>query len=304
MSRVTRCSGSDLWGGVRGCARVLALCPGRFLALDRVPSRAFPRPPSRTLPGSRALPPFPLPPPPRPPARRQEPKREGSEDRSQGRRLGKCWTPGFGTQAPGAPLHYPLQPCSGTPEPLSPRTDWRSSPLKPPREGKGRILNLSLTSTSATPSESALVGGRPRYSSPLMTLPTPARGCNGANPPRVFWAAFVSAYPRGGAGRRLGRCGGVSVTLGSARVRRRQSPGLFGAPECAVPTWLRRPPHPPHPRHGAGRVVARARRRRVVRCACKKGRMRPTWKTLKQFYWHATRPVSWRAGGQERTDIL
>lgn len=45
MGRVTRCSGSDLSGGVRGCARVLALCPGRSLALDRVPSRAFLRPP-------------------------------------------------------------------------------------------------------------------------------------------------------------------------------------------------------------------------------------------------------------------
>lgn len=87
-----------------------------------------------------------------------------------------------------------------------------------------------------------------------------------------------------------------------SRVRSGPSPpasGSLGAPECAqflcgcVAA-----------RHGAGRVVARARRRRVVRCAFKKGRMRPTWKTLKQFYWHATRPVSWRAGGQERTDIL
>lgn len=249
MGRVTRCSGSDLSGGVRGCARVLALCPGRFLALDRVPSRAFPRPPSRTLPGSRALPPFPLPPSPRPPARQQEPKREGSEDRSQGRRLGKCWTPGFGTQAPDAPLHYPpCNPARGLRSPCRPeQTDWRSSPLKPPREGKGRILNLSLTSTSATPSESALVGGRPRYCSPLMTLPTPERGCNGTNPPRVFWAAIASAHPRGGAGLRPGRCGGVSVTLGSARVRRRRSPGI-SVRQSVLSSYVAacaRPPHTP-----------------------------------------------------------
>lgn len=38
----------------------------------------------------------------------------------------------------------------------------------------------------------------------------------------------------------------------------------------------------------------------MVRCAYKEGRMRPAWKTLKQFYWHATRPVSWRAGRRRR----
>lgn len=147
----------------------------------------------------------------------------------------------------------PCNPARGLRSPCRPeQTDWRSSPLKPPREGRGRILNLSLTRTSAPPSESALVvvgETRPHYCSPLMTLPTPARGCNGANPPQVFWAAFVSAHPRGGAGSKLERCGGVSVTLGSVAAGVRVSQC---ARVCAVPTWLRRLPMWGRPGSGKG----------------------------------------------------
>lgn len=45
MGRVTRCSGSDLSGGVRGCARVLALCPGRSLPSTESPRELFRAPP-------------------------------------------------------------------------------------------------------------------------------------------------------------------------------------------------------------------------------------------------------------------
>lgn len=67
------------------------------------------------LPGPPALSASPLP----ASARQQEPKREGSEDRSQGERLGECWTPGAGTQAAGALLRCPLQPHSVALKPAS-----------------------------------------------------------------------------------------------------------------------------------------------------------------------------------------
>lgn len=105
-------------GRARGCARVPGLCSCRSLALYRVPSPAFPRcppPAPRRAPGPSR--PFRFPPPAS--ARQQEPKREGSEDRSQGERLGECWTPGAGTQAAGALLRCPLQPHSVALKPAS-----------------------------------------------------------------------------------------------------------------------------------------------------------------------------------------
>lgn len=166
-------------GRVRGCARVPGLCSCRSLALYRVPSLAFPRCPllhPAGLPGPPALSASPLP----ASARQQEPKREGSEDRSQGYRLGECWMPGAGTQSPGAPLHCPLLPYSGIPKPMPPSTGRREVRVLSQASTGGQVrdfksLSLTRAVSAATPEGSALVRARPRYWGPRMTPPAPAR---------------------------------------------------------------------------------------------------------------------------------
>lgn len=126
-----------------GAARLPSCRSCRSPAPDHVPgpspSPAFPHPlvrPPPAPPGSRALPPFPLPPDVRPP-REQEPKREGSEDSSQGRGLRgapDAWGPG--PRSPG------LQPdCArGSWSPRCPALSGdRDSRFQPPGKGESRI---------------------------------------------------------------------------------------------------------------------------------------------------------------------
>lgn len=152
----------------------------------------------------------------------------------------------------------PCNPARGPRSPCRPeQTDWRSSPLKPPREGKSRILNLSLTRTSATPSEGALVAG---WTTPLLqpandTAHASARVQRRKSAPDFLGRLCVR--PPKGRGRKSAK--EVRRRFRRSWVRLGPSPpesGSLGAPECTQ--FL-------HgcvaSRHGEGQIVARARRR-------------------------------------------
>lgn len=111
------------WGQRAGPGQLfLSVSSPRPSPQTESPPRLFRTPlyPPARLPGPPAL----SAPPNVRPLREQEPKREGSEDRSQAHGLGECWTPrgqGPGPRSPGPQLRCP-------PAPLT-RGSW--SPRRP-----------------------------------------------------------------------------------------------------------------------------------------------------------------------------
>lgn len=130
-------------GGV-GAARVPGRCSCRSPALYRVPGpsplRSFSAPPYTPpagLPGPPAL----SAPPRVRPLREQEPKREGSEDRSQSRGLGeRCTSRGrnAGARVPTSTVPRPSSP--GFWSPCRPALNWnKNSSVQSPGKGRSRI---------------------------------------------------------------------------------------------------------------------------------------------------------------------
>lgn len=124
----------------------------------------------------------------------------------------------------------PCKPCSGTPETLSPRTDRLSSLAIESSQASAGGQEQDFKSFSNKDKCNSLGRRYGEGATPLLqpandTAHGSARVQRSKSAP-CFLGRLCVRPSRGGAGSRLRRCGGVSVALGSARVRRCRSPGL------------------------------------------------------------------------------